>query len=133
MEEETKKCKLCGVIKLLTDFTPAKSSKDGRCNHCKKCRSFYASDYAKGPEGKRASKINVKKYNERHPERKHAHNVIKYEIESGRLMKAKFSYCIKCGKEAEQYHHPDYNFPLSVNPVCRKCHVKIHENKMFDE
>jgi hypothetical protein len=129
MSEGMKKCKLCGVIKLLSDFTPAKSSKDGRCNHCKKCRSFYQADYQRGPEGRLVSKKANKKYVQKYPEKKHAHNIIKYEIESGRLMKAKFFYCFRCGKEAKHYHHPDYNFPLSVQPVCVKCHREIHKTE----
>lgn len=29
--------------------------------------------------------------------------------------------CVDCGKRARCYDHRDYNKPLEVDPVCRKC------------
>lgn len=35
--------------------------------------------------------------------------------------------CIICGtNENIEFHHPDYNFPLSVYPMCMKHHVELH-------
>lgn len=31
--------------------------------------------------------------------------------------------CDDCGLPASQYDHRDYNFPLLVAPVCRKCNI----------
>lgn len=37
--------------------------------------------------------------------------------------------CIKCNStENIEFHHPDYNFPLSVYPLCKKHHIEIHLN-----
>ena len=34
--------------------------------------------------------------------------------------------CNICGKESEEAHHKDYNKPLEVIWLCRKCHLELH-------
>lgn len=39
--------------------------------------------------------------------------------------------CCICGEtENIEFHHPDYNFPLSVYPLCKIHHVEIHQNEV---
>lgn len=39
--------------------------------------------------------------------------------------------CSICGaSENIEYHHPDYNFPLSVIPLCLKHHKELHKNEV---
>ena len=50
-----------------------------------------------------------------------AMSAIQYAIKTGKLAPAKIHLCVDCGKNAECYDHRDYNKPLDVVPVCRKC------------
>lgn len=34
--------------------------------------------------------------------------------------------CMKCGSMFSQMHHPDYDKPLFVQWLCRKCHMDEH-------
>lgn len=37
--------------------------------------------------------------------------------------------CMICGSTTKiEFHHPDYNFPYSVYPVCKAHHQEIHNN-----
>ena len=40
--------------------------------------------------------------------------------------KAAIFKCTDCNAQATHYHHPNYAYPLWVEPVCRQCHTKIH-------
>ena len=39
--------------------------------------------------------------------------------------------CQKCGAKAEHGHHPNYDMPLTVIWLCKKCHVDLHKNIRF--
>ena len=45
-------------------------------------------------------------------------------IKKGFLAPVKTLICVDCGNPAQAYDHRDYNFPLNVVPVCRKCNYK---------
>jgi hypothetical protein len=32
--------------------------------------------------------------------------------------------CVDCGAQARDYDHRDYNKPLEVDPVCRRCNLR---------
>jgi hypothetical protein len=34
-----------------------------------------------------------------------------------------------CGRAATLYHHPDYNLPELVTPLCGQCHSLVHSQK----
>ena len=34
--------------------------------------------------------------------------------------------CTDCNAIATEYHHPDYDQPTWVEPLCQGCHLKIH-------
>lgn len=34
--------------------------------------------------------------------------------------------CFKCGDEKVEAHHHDYDKPLEVTWLCRKCHLELH-------
>lgn len=53
-----------------------------------------------------------------------AGGIVQSEIRSGRLPKACSEKCLDCGSQAVDYDHRDYNFPLTVEPVCRSCNIK---------
>ncbi len=53
---------------------------------------------------------------------------VRYAIRKGDLKPAKRYKCRKsCGSMASEYHHPDYNKPLAVVPLCGSCHRKVHK------
>ena len=41
--------------------------------------------------------------------------------------KIKKEPCVKCGDIKSQMHHNDYENPLDVIWVCRKCHLELHK------
>lgn len=55
-------------------------------------------------------------------------NQVKMAIERGEIPalngSAGFIACADCGERAEQYDHRDYEKPLDVQPVCRKCNLR---------
>jgi hypothetical protein len=34
--------------------------------------------------------------------------------------------CTDCDEHATEYHHPNYDYPLWIEPLCSKCHLAIH-------
>jgi predicted SprT family Zn-dependent metalloprotease len=38
--------------------------------------------------------------------------------------------CPYCNKYAFEIHHPDYNKPLEVIFLCRRCHMKLHKKTL---
>lgn len=53
-----------------------------------------------------------------------AHRAVANAIAGGSLKPPATCACVDCGVIAEQYDHRDYNRPLDVEPVCRKCNVR---------
>ena len=45
-------------------------------------------------------------------------------IKNGNLAPVKTLVCVDCGSQAQCYDHRDYNKPLDVVPVCRKCNFR---------
>lgn len=50
-----------------------------------------------------------------------AYSAVARAIASGILPRAKELKCVDCGAQARDYDHRDYNKPLDVQPVCRRC------------
>lgn len=52
-----------------------------------------------------------------------ARNKVNLAINRGELkhLKKEHIECVDCGRRAEVYDHRDYNRPLMVEPVCKKC------------
>jgi hypothetical protein len=51
-------------------------------------------------------------------------NAVAKAIKSGKLAPVKTLICVDCGSTAQCYEHRDYNKPLEVEPVCRKCNFR---------
>ena len=45
-------------------------------------------------------------------------------VRKGILPSVKTLTCVDCGRPGECYDHRDYNKPLDVVPVCRKCNFR---------
>lgn len=54
-----------------------------------------------------------------------AHQWIRDALRDGRIVKP--SNCSKCSKQSVRLdaHHHDYNKPLEVEWLCRKCHLQL--------
>ena len=63
---------------------------------------------------------------ERYPERIRAREMVQKALKSGRLKRN--NVCQKCkGTDFEcEAHHKDYNQPLKVVWLCKKCHRELH-------
>lgn len=74
----------------------------------------------------------VARYQAAHPEKREAHIAVMHEIRMGRLQRA--DACDGCGQSVAELragdrleaHHDDYNKPLEVRWLCRRCHAAVH-------
>jgi len=48
-------------------------------------------------------------------------NITRAAVKKGVLPHPRTLACLDCGNPAECYDHRDYNKPLAVDPVCRRC------------
>lgn len=92
----------------------------------------------KGIEKKRVGldpvkfKINVKKrlknYKEKYPEKIRAHELLRYALKKGDVIKD--DKCQMCEEEKKlEAHHENYDEPFNVVWLCRQCHIKLHRIK----
>lgn len=103
-----KQCSKCKEVKALSEFNKCTKTKCGLRADCKQCQ------YA----------IQMKRYHfEQHKLRAkwQAKEAKKRGILEERII------CEKCAAiERLDMHHPDYQKPLKVIWLCRKCHSRIH-------
>lgn len=98
--------KICGKCKI----NPRKNF--GKDRYCLKCHRDYVKEWRK-----------THPLNEEQKKRDIARSYAYVYLKRGKLKKEP---CTTCGDKKSQMHHPDYNFPLDVIWLCRKCHLKIH-------
>lgn len=41
--------------------------------------------------------------------------------------------CTDCNDYASEYHHPNYDQPLWIEPLCKACHLKIHGKRIIGD
>ncbi|KKL87413.1 hypothetical protein LCGC14_1934930 [marine sediment metagenome] len=151
----TKVCTKCGLVKKQSEFYRDKSRKDGLHCWCKSCRkkseqsgvgressrirgrAWYlknkqltvnrAVQWAKDSPKRRAEILakSNKRRRAKHPEKSKAHSAVQHALRTGRLTKEP---CF-CGETEVEGHHEDYNKPLDVIWLCRKCHLYKHKKK----
>lgn len=143
----TKRCGHCKKTKPISKFYKDSARKNGircQCKYCcnkgqktEKVKDYhckYTKKYQKTKKGKAIAKCYMqsekgkqmfKRYCFKHPDRRQAKVIVNNAIASGNIQPAK-TYNCKCGKQAQQYHHPDYSKPLYIIPVCVKCHKEFH-------
>lgn len=98
---------LCSICKESNDRTPYR--------YCKKCHNSYMVS-------------NRRKYKELTPEQKlkaNARSYAKVYLSRGKIEKG---LCITCGDSNVEMHHSDYNKPIDITWLCRKCHLNHHMN-----
>lgn len=62
------------------------------------------------------------------PEKTKARCEVRNAIRLKTILPAGKCLCLDCGITAKDYHHEDYQKPLEVIPLCRKCHIARHKN-----
>ena len=73
-------------------------------------------------------------HRELNPEARKKANVRAYTkvyVRRGKIVKS--DTCEICGQPHTEAHHEDYNRPLEVNWLCRKCHLELHQGKIVLE
>ena len=56
--------------------------------------------------------------------RRRAGAIVGVAVRRGWIPSARSQRCADCGAAAVEYDHRDYNFPLKVEPVCRRCNLR---------
>ena len=132
-----KTCNRCGVEKPRSEFYPHPSMADGLLSSCKVCvkQRIYEHrvaniDRVRAYDRRRSTRAErraatgrvVLEWRRRHPQRRHAQNVLAGHVARGTITKP--TTCQRCGLDAHiEAHHPDYTRPLDVEWLCKPCHV----------
>ena len=61
--------------------------------------------------------------------KRRAHLLVGRAVADNTLPRISKTKCHDCGKQAEHYHHEDYDKPLAVIQLCAKCHSKRHDKR----
>lgn len=62
------------------------------------------------------------------PLKKKARWTVENRVRQNHWPPARFFLCSRCDSRAESYHHPDYNYPTWVEPLCDACHIRHHKS-----
>lgn len=68
-------------------------------------------------------------YHPPNEEQRKKNNCVSYANVYLRRGKIQRQPCATCGDPTSQMHHPDYDKPLLVVWLCRKCHLQLHAEK----
>lgn len=134
-----KQCAKCHLWKDESEFYAAKGTKDNLRTDCKECKKkAHKQRYVKQPEKVKAAarkyyhenskkmQATVARYRQNNPLKIEAQAIVRKAVGVGDLPPVTNLPCVTCGKEAVDYHHPDYSFPLQVMALCRTCHRRVH-------
>lgn len=144
--EHLKECTKCHRKKSWNEYHKQKEGKNGLRSVCKKCTNIQSKiSKAKNPNYKRndrnrkkqkyhndpACREIIKQRTRNYTKRKYffAGQAVYQAVKSGKLPHISTQFCVKCGKPANQYHHPNgYNKEnaLNVEPMCFTCHDIEH-------
>ena len=122
-------CWYCAKKKEDTFFYRDNSTATGYGCLCKECQRIYQREKVRNyPETyarkhKRSDKKRIGRKREYPRDIKSAHEKIKQEVKSGKLVKGS---CEICGWEKTIAHHDDYSKPLVVRWLCNSCHQMWH-------
>jgi len=80
------------------------------------------------PDNAEKDRVRTLKWKENNQKKRACHVLVGHAIRSGKLIQKD---CEKCGEKKEKYkihaHHEDYDYPLDVVWLCRKCHGARHK------
>ncbi|MCA9732652.1 hypothetical protein KC799_11015 [candidate division KSB1 bacterium] len=102
-----KYCSRCKQRRHVSEFSKNRSKEDGLQTECKACKRIMR---AKDPNHDRAR------------------SAVRQAVLAGELQHVSTQDCVKCGKQAQEWHHTKGYAPknwLDVEPICRSCHRKL--------
>jgi hypothetical protein len=133
-----KECFCCKQTKPISEFYKHAMMADGRLNKCKSCVKQSVKERRFNPEsrervlaydrkrGNRQSKLYLKKYRARYPNKYRAHNLVNNAIRDKRLFREP---CEVCGRtDTVEGHHDDYAKPLNVRWLCAAHNRQWHSD-----
>lgn len=83
--------------------------------------------YRKTPRYLQTQQAGVERYRKAKPGIQRAHKAVNRALKSGKLVRP--NHCEQCPSDTHlDAHHNDYNYPLKVVWLCRKCHSDWHVN-----
>ncbi len=83
-----------------------------------------------GQVWKQANKDRIRQYQrDIDPLKKRARWMVDNRVRQNHWPPARFFLCSRCDSHAQSYHHPDYNHPTWVEPLCATCHNRHHFSK----
>lgn len=107
-------------------------SKGVLSRECSKCHGDLGDRYGKQRYCRGCHAANMRANRPKHkdlkPEARKKANARAYTHEYVRRGVIKKNPC-KCGSEKVEAHHHDYDKPLEVTWLCRKCHLEHHKNE----
>ena len=144
-------CSKCKIEKNLNNFSKYFKAKDHLSFWCKKCKLLQQKIYRKTLQGIKInkrysksfkSKLCLKKYAStdkgklsrkkrtlnmfiKFPEKFKSRNIFRNSIAAKKIFKR--NSCEICLNGPTEGHHEDYRKPLDVIWLCKRCHVKLHQ------
>lgn len=67
------------------------------------------------------------RYRLKYPEKYNAEKILLRARQKGEIIQQP---CIICGNIKSQAHHENYNKPLDIIWLCRKCHIALHTGEL---
>lgn len=58
--------------------------------------------------------------------KRNAATLVQKRVARGKYPKVSVFKCVDCDKQAQHYHHTDYDLPWLVVPMCHSCHRQEH-------
>jgi hypothetical protein len=136
-----KTCFKCGVEKALAEFYVHKAMADGYLGKCKECtkaderarrfgpkREEILAHYRsrdESPESRARRLLRCAEYKRMNREKCRAHALLKYAVDTGKVVPWPVCAVPECAKRPEG-HHYDYSRPLDVIWLCPAHHRQTH-------
>ena len=83
-------------------------------------------EYERSEAGKVSRRKQYQKRKQEKPQYLKAKNKVNNAIKRGDIPPVHTQECRECGEQAVDYHHPNYDQPLYVIPLCKKCHAETY-------
>lgn len=132
---EKLKCRFCKAFftksEVIKNTKIIYNNKEYQYYACNTCNTAWVAVYRKTKTGREAVRRAVEKSENRYPGKQEARVKLRLAILSGKIRVPK--KCVSC-KQIKKLdgHHPDYNRPLEVVWLCRKCHIGLHKKKCYN-
>ena len=124
--ETQHKCSHCKCFFNRSEVLKYNKNKNGtQYYYCQKCNSDRCNRYRHTKKGNKIFNRNARKTQNKHSNKQNARMKVQYALLTGKIIKP--NKCEKCEQiKIVEGHHFDYEKPLEVVWVCRKCHSLIH-------